>query len=109
MTIDSVLFISAIIILIASVVLSFKTRFIQFRMLPYMAKSLFASLRGKGKAESAGDTKGEYKILPHRALFTAMSTTFAEKRFAYPILLPVSFSIMKRALSMPFFTALTYV
>ena len=81
MSIDGILFISAIIILIACVILSIKTRFIQFRMLPYMAKSLVASMRG-----SKSDKEEDNKILPHKALFTAMSTTLGISTMISPVI-----------------------
>ncbi len=81
MFIDSLLFVSAIIILIASIVLSVKTRFVQLRMLPYMIKSLFSGLTNKSNQN--GDM---HTILPHKALFTAMSTTLGISTMISPVI-----------------------
>lgn len=56
-------------LLVASLILTFKTRFIQFRALPLMIRMLVKSLKA---GESAGVQNA---ISPHKALFTAMSTT----------------------------------
>lgn len=81
MSIDGILFISAIIILIACLILSIRTRFIQFRLLPYMAKSLVRSLWGQVSSKEEDN-----KILPHKALFTAMSTTLGISTMISPVI-----------------------
>jgi AGCS family alanine or glycine:cation symporter len=63
------LFISCLIILLGSIYLSIKLRFVQLRLLPSLFATLLLSLAGKHK------NKGSHTIAPHRALFTAMSTT----------------------------------
>lgn len=55
-------------LLVTSIILTFKTNFIQFRAIPLMFKMLFKSLRSK-------DTEDKNSIAPHKALFTAMATT----------------------------------
>ena len=55
-------------LLIASIILTFKTNFIQFRAIPLMFRMLIKSLRSK-------ESSDENAIAPHKALFTAMATT----------------------------------
>ena len=66
---DYVLFISCLLILAGSILLSFKTRFVQVRHLPLLFKMFWNSLTDRNRVE------GQYTILPHKALLTAMSTT----------------------------------
>ncbi|MCB1181558.1 MAG: sodium:alanine symporter family protein, partial [Chlamydiia bacterium] len=73
------LFAGSLIILGASVLLSFKTRFIQIRMLPQMFKMLIFSIFKKGK-------EGKGLVRPHKALFTAMSTTIGISTIVAPII-----------------------
>lgn len=71
---------SCLIILTASVILSFKTRFVQFRMLPQMFKAVFSSLfLRKGK-------EGDNTIFAHKALFAAMSTTIGISTIVSPVI-----------------------
>ncbi len=65
-----VLPIPLVLILVCSIIITFKTRFVQIRMLPRMFRLLGKSLFGKKTAEGKGDS-----IQSHKALFTAMSTT----------------------------------
>jgi AGCS family alanine or glycine:cation symporter len=74
---DQLLFFSCIIILIASLVLTIKTRFVQFRMIPRMLKLFF----GKKKGEESSAT-----VRAHRALFTAMSTTIGISTIVSPFI-----------------------
>jgi len=75
--VDSILFCCAIVILGASIVISFKTGFIQFRTLPYLFKSLFS----RKKDETCSNT-----VLPHKALCTAMSTTIGLGTMISPVI-----------------------
>jgi alanine or glycine:cation symporter, AGCS family len=66
---DIVLVAPLVCLLLASIVLTFKTRFIQFRALPLMVRMLVRSMRN----EKSNDQS--HAIAPHKALFAAMSTT----------------------------------
>lgn len=73
---DQILFYSSVLILACCIVLTFQTRFIQFRMVPKMVGMLF---RKSGK--SADGT-----VDARRALFTAMSTTIGISTIVSPII-----------------------
>lgn len=73
-----ILTIPLLFILVTSIYFTFKTRFIQFRMLPRMIKLLIASMFGRNKGNS--DT-----IPAHKALFTAMSTTLGIGNITGPV------------------------
>lgn len=77
---DYILFASCIFILLGSIYLSFRMGFIQIRFLPQLFKMLKNSLTNKSKKE------GAYTILPHRALFTAMSTTLGIGTIVGPVI-----------------------
>lgn len=66
-------------LLCGSIILSFKTRFIQIRMLPKMLKLLVSSFFKKQKTT-------EHTIKAHRALFTAMATAFGIGNIVAPII-----------------------
>lgn len=66
---DVVLVGPLICLVLASILLTFKTKFIQFRALPLMVRMLIKSFRA-GNNNDSGNA-----IPPHRALLTAMSTT----------------------------------
>lgn len=72
---DQLLFGSGILMLAVSLILTVKTRFIQFRKLPEMVKLFFK------KKEGGKDT-----ISARRALFTAMSTTLGLSTMVAPII-----------------------
>lgn len=74
-----VLFISCVLILAGSVYLSIRLRFVQIRFLPSLFKSLFLSLR-------KDQQKTTHTIPPHRALFTAMSTTLGISTIVGPVI-----------------------
>jgi AGCS family alanine or glycine:cation symporter len=78
---DSLLFFSAIIILLVSVVLTAKTRVVQLRMLPHMVKTFFSSIVCSKKKGTDAHT-----VLPHKALFTAMSTTLGISTMISPVI-----------------------
>jgi alanine or glycine:cation symporter, AGCS family len=78
---DQLLFYSAVIILLVSIVLSIKTQFVQIRLLPEMVRKLFSFFRiGKSKAQSS------HTIEAHKALFTAMSTTIGLSTIVGPVI-----------------------
>jgi AGCS family alanine or glycine:cation symporter len=74
------LFASCLFILIGSIFISFKTRFIQIRLFPELFKMLRDSLK-KDKSQECDHT-----VLPHRALFTAMSTTLGISTIVAPVI-----------------------
>lgn len=75
---EMLLVIPFLLLLFGSIFLTFKTRFVQFRTIPHMIKLLFSSLFKKQKT-------GENTIKPHRALFTAMATSFGVGNIVAPI------------------------
>ena len=78
---DFFLFITTLIVLGASLLLTFKTRFIQFRKIPYMIR-LFFSLIFKRHLEKEGPST----VRAHKALFTAMSTTIGISTIVSPFI-----------------------
>ncbi len=76
---DIFLFLTTPIVVGASLWLSIKTRFIQFRKIPYMLQ-LFFSLLFKSKK----GLEGQGTIQAHRALLTAMSTTIGISTIVSP-------------------------
>jgi alanine or glycine:cation symporter, AGCS family len=78
---DIFLFITTLIVLGASLVLTFKTRFIQFRKIPYMIR-LFFALIFKRHSEKEGPST----VRAHKALFTAMSTTIGISTIVSPFI-----------------------
>lgn len=66
---DYILFALGLFILLSSALITFKTRFIQLSFLPKLLKISPGRTPGQIKQE------GQHTILPHKALFTAMSTT----------------------------------
>ena len=77
---DRLLFLAALIVLMASIVLSFKTRFVQFRLIPELIKQLFSFFRHHTVEDS------EHTIAAHKALFTAMSTTLGLSTIVGPVI-----------------------
>ncbi len=77
---DYVLFISCLFIVAGSLFLSFKTRFVQIRLIPSIFKMFKASLQNPNKQDSL------YTIRPHRALLTAMSTTLGIGTIVAPVI-----------------------
>jgi alanine or glycine:cation symporter, AGCS family len=71
-----------IITLTGAVVLTFKTRFIQFRTIPTMLKLLFGNIFKKKKTHG----NNEETIAAHKALFTAMSTSIGIGNIVAPII-----------------------
>lgn len=78
---DFFLFLTTPIVLGASLLLTIKTRFIQFRKLPYMLR-LFFTLMFKRHPER----EGEATVRAHKALFTAMSTTIGISTIVSPVI-----------------------
>lgn len=77
--IDYLLFISCLFIVCGSIYISIKLRFVQIRLLPDLCKLFLSSLKNKQAKE------GSYTILPHKALFTAMSTTLGIGTIVGPV------------------------
>ncbi len=77
---DYIMFAMCIFILLGSIFISFKMRFVQVRFLPSLAKMIWISLTNKHQKE------GVNTILPYKALFTAMSTTLGIGTIVGPII-----------------------
>lgn len=78
---DYFLFFTTLIVLGASLFLTFKTRFIQFRKLPYMIRQFFSLVfKRHSKKEGPGTVRA------HKALFTAMSTTIGISTIVSPFI-----------------------
>jgi len=78
--IDYIMFGMCLFILLGSIYISIKMRFIQIRFIPSLFKMIWSSLRS-GKEQENANT-----ILPYKALFTAMSTTLGIGTIVGPIL-----------------------
>jgi AGCS family alanine or glycine:cation symporter len=76
---EYILFASCIFILAGSVFISFRTRFIQLRVFSELFQMIKHSIANRK------DLEGTHTILPHRALFTAMSTTLGIGTIVGPI------------------------
>lgn len=77
---DVVLFAVCLFLLAGSIFISIKTRFVQVRLFGPLFKTLFQSLVGKKESDN------QHVILPHRALFTAMSTTLGISTIVAPVI-----------------------
>lgn len=77
---DYLLFASCLFILAGSIFLTWKTGFVQVRFLPSLFRMLKASLALRKNGETAGT------IAPHKALFTAMSTTLGISTIVSPVI-----------------------
>ncbi len=77
---DLVLFFSCLFILAGSIFISIKMRFIQIRLLPELFKMFFSSFSKRHSNDN------RHTILPHRALFTAMSTTLRISTIVAPVI-----------------------
>jgi AGCS family alanine or glycine:cation symporter len=75
---DKALFGVSLMILISSLILTIKTGFVQFRIVPLLIEIM------KGKKEESQE--GEFKVSPVKALFTAMSTTLGIGTIVAPII-----------------------
>ncbi len=76
---DYLLYISAILLLLGSIWLSFRTRFVQVRLVPELIKMLKPSSRNLKK-------EGQHTIPPYKALLTAMSTTLGIGTIVGPVI-----------------------
>ncbi len=74
---DGFLFLSCLFILFGSIVISFKTRFIQIKLIPFLLKNM---------RKEEKQVEGAHTISPQRALFTAMSTTLGMGTIVAPII-----------------------
>lgn len=77
---QSLLIASFLLLLTGSIILSFKTRFVQIRTIPAMIKLLFGSLFTKK------DKTTQHTIKAHRALFAAMATAFGIGNIVAPVI-----------------------
>ena len=77
--VDYVMFIMCLLILISSLYISFKMKFVQLRFFPYLLKLIQRSFKKNSSVSSS------HTILPYKALFTAMSTTLGIGSIVGPI------------------------
>jgi len=77
---DYVLFLSCIFLLIGSIYISVKLKFIQFSLISNLFKLFSQSLAH----QRSNPQENQQMILPHKALFTAMSTTLGISTIAGP-------------------------
>lgn len=77
---EYLLFISCLFILVGSIYITFRLRFVQLFFFPELLKMLKNSMRHTEQKE------GQYTISPYKALFTAMSTTLGLSTIAGPII-----------------------
>lgn len=78
---DIFLFLTTPIVLGASLLLTFKTRFVQIRKIPHMVRQVFSLFfRRHSKQEGPSTVKA------HKALFTAMSTTIGISTIVSPVI-----------------------
>ncbi len=77
---DYILFGVCLFILLGSIFISFRTRFVQLRFIPSLFKMLGMSLFNRNHKECG------HTIPPHKALFTAMSTTVGISTIVAPII-----------------------
>jgi alanine or glycine:cation symporter, AGCS family len=78
---EQLLFIPFVALLVGSIILSFRTRFIQIRVLPLMMKLLYRSIFKQKKIE-----EGKQTIQADKALFTAMSCTIGIGNIVAPVM-----------------------
>lgn len=77
---DYILFASCLFILFGCAFLTFKTQFIQIRFFPELIKMIKESFAREKQLE------GHHTIRPHKALFTAMSTTLGIGTIVAPVI-----------------------
>lgn len=77
-----VLFVPFIFILLASILLSLKSKFIQIRAIPVMVKMLVTSIKERNREGNST----QQTIPAHKALFTSMSTTIGIGNIVGPII-----------------------
>lgn len=77
--VDSLLFISCLIILGACLFISLKTRFVQLRLVPLLFSLLKENLKKKVQEE-------KHTVSPYKALLTAMSTTLGISTIVAPVI-----------------------
>lgn len=78
-TIESILFASCIFLLVGSVYISVKTRFVQLRLFPDLFRMFIRSI-------SSSQEEGKNTVRPHKALLAAMSTTLGIGTIVGPII-----------------------
>ncbi|MFI0434844.1 MAG: alanine/glycine:cation symporter family protein [Parachlamydiaceae bacterium] len=79
-TADYILFAVCLFILAGSIFISIRTRFVQIRFIPSLFKMLGESLFNRNHKEC------HHTIAPHKALFTAMSTTVGISTIVAPVI-----------------------
>jgi AGCS family alanine or glycine:cation symporter len=76
------LLLACFIIVVTSIILSFRTRFVQFRTLPILVKQLCHALYQREE----GQNNVCSTVSSHKALFTAMSTTIGMSTIVSPVI-----------------------
>lgn len=79
-TADYILFAVCIFILLGSIFISVRTRFVQLRFIPSLFRMLGTSILNRKQEEQ------HHTILPHKALLTAMSTTLGISTIVAPVI-----------------------
>lgn len=77
--IDTILFGVCLFLLAGSLFITWKMRFVQLRLFPMLFKLVKAAFEKRG-------VQGTYTISPHKALFTAMSTTLGIGTIVAPVI-----------------------
>ncbi len=77
---DYILFGVCLFILVGSIFISFRTRFVQLRFIPSLFKMLGRSIFQRNNQQC------QHTIAPHKALFTAMSTTVGISTIVAPVI-----------------------
>ena len=77
---DYILFAACLFILIGSIYISFRMRFVQIRFIPTLFRMVKMAIFNRKQAE------GCHSILPHKALLTAMSTTLGISTIVAPVI-----------------------
>jgi len=78
-TIDALLFGVCLFLLLGSLFITWKMRFVQLRLFPLLFRLLKEAFKKKG-------VQGTHTVSPHKALFTAMSTTLGIGTIVAPVI-----------------------
>ncbi len=79
MVADYILFAACLFILLGSIYISFRMRFVQLRFIPHLFRMLKQSIFNR-------DAESAHTIPPHKALITAMSTTLGISTIVAPVI-----------------------
>jgi AGCS family alanine or glycine:cation symporter len=79
--VDPVLFFVCIFIILGSIYVTIRTRFIQITFFPALYRMIRQSMRNRGQGK-----EGTHTVMPYKALFTAMSTTLGIGTIVGPVI-----------------------